>query len=225
MNIIERKELVMRTRLAFNALAVLLLLTGCGSTVSRIEADSTRLDPALGLAVVALHTPGPAWIEDIGEDAAGCVTSAVLKVPRARLVKTDEFRRYVLPDRMNEEPLTRDSFRALGKDAEFQRRATAAGIRYLVGAGGITKQPSPRGGCTSGGCFFVWNRESTAWAEIVDVTGGDSVAIVHAAVTGRPFLFLTYLPMGAPSFTETWACHKLKRGLVEFLTAQGGQRS
>ena len=225
MKVIERKETVMRARLALTSLAVLLLLPACGSTVSRIQSDSAGLDPALGLAVLAVHTPGPAWIEDIGEDAAGCVTSAVAKVPKARLVKTAEFRRSVLPDQTGEAPLTRESFRALAKDPEFQRRATAAGIRYIVGAGGITKQPSPSGGCTGGGCFFVWNRESTAWAEIVDVSGGDSVAIVNAAVSGRPFVFLTYIPVAAPSFTETWACHKLKRGLVEFLTAQGALRS
>ena len=215
----------MRARFALTALAVLLLLPGCGSTVSRIQSDSMSIDPALGLTVLALYTPGPAWIEDTGEDAAGCVTSAVAKVPKVRLVKNEEFRRSVLPDQTGGASLTRESFRALGKDPEFQRRATAAGIRYIVGAGGTTKQPSPRSGCTGGGCFFVWDRESTAWAEIVDVTGGDSVAIIHAAVSGRPFVFLTYPPMAAPSFTETWAYHKLKRSLVEFLTAQGGHRS
>ena len=215
----------MSTRLALTAIALLLLLPGCGSTVSRIQSDSMSLDPARGLAVLAVHSRGPAWIEDLGEDAASCATSAVAKVPKARLLKTEEFRRFVLPDNAGDEPLTRESFRSLGKDAEFQRRATAAGIRYIVGAGGTTKQPSPLGGCTGGGCFFVWKRDSTAWAEIIDVTGGDSVAIIHAAVSGRPFLFLTYPPMAAPSFTETWACHKLKRGLVEFLTTQGGPRS
>jgi hypothetical protein len=220
----ERRD-VMRDRFVLTALAVvLLLLPGCGSRVSRIQSESTILDPALGLTVLPVHTPGPAWIEDIVEDAAGCVTSAVAKVPKARLVKTEEFRRYVFPDQTDEVALTRELFRALGKDAEFQRRATAARIRYIVGVGGTTKQPSPRSTCTSGGCLFVWERESTAWAEVVDVTGGDSVAIINAAVSGRPFLLLSYIPMGAPSFTETWACHKLKRGLVEFLTARGGHR-
>ena len=84
MNVIERKENVMRARFALTALAVLLLLPGCGSTVSRIQSDGSSIDPTLGLTVLALLTPGPAWIEDIGEDAAGCVTSAVAKVPKVR---------------------------------------------------------------------------------------------------------------------------------------------
>src|SRR5262245_38773139 len=94
----KRKETAMRARLALTVLALALLLPACGSTVSRIQSDPSGLDPALGLTVLAVQTPGPAWIEDIGEDAAGCATSALAKVPKARLVKTEEFRRAVLPN-------------------------------------------------------------------------------------------------------------------------------
>ena len=38
------------------------------------------------------------------------------------------------------------------------------------------------------------------------------------------FLGETPIPAGAPSFTETWACIKLKRGVTEVFTAHGERK-
>ena len=59
MNVIERKETVMRTRRAYGARGSLLLLPGCGSTVSRVQSDGTSLDPALGLTMLAVQRQAP----------------------------------------------------------------------------------------------------------------------------------------------------------------------
>ena len=108
----------MRDRFVLTTLAVLLLLLpGCGSRVSRIQLESSILDPSLGLTVLRVHTPGPTWIEDLVEDAAGCATSAVAKVPKARLARPRRFRRYVLPDQTGKVPLTRELF---GRSARTQ---------------------------------------------------------------------------------------------------------
>jgi len=48
---------------------------------------------------------------------------------------------------------------------------------------------------------------------------------VEATVSGRPwFLMAGIFPLGAPSFTETWACYKLGQGVVEALTTRGDGR-
>ena len=73
--------------------------------------------------------------------------------------------------------------------------------------------------------FWLRERDSTLWAEIVDVASGQSVAKVEATVSGRPwFLMAGIFPLGAPSFTETWACYKLGQGVVEALATPGDGR-
>jgi len=71
----------------------------------------------------------------------------------------------------------------------------------------------------------VASLDSALWAEIVDLASGQSVAKVEATVSGRPwFLMAGIFPLGAPSFTETWACYKLGQGAVEALSPSGDRR-
>jgi hypothetical protein len=212
--------------------AVLSLLSGCVSTINTAPTDRTAVDPGVGFTVLFSRALAPRTTPGLGKDAVECVTSAIVgTLPKARLVAPEQFQRSVFPDLPLESlPLSRESLAILGRDETFRGRVAAAGLRYLVAVGGDTDQSSPRGagvcgsGPRGGGCagFWWWERDSTLWAEILDVSAGESVAKVEARVSGRPwFLVLGVLPLGAPAFTETWACHKLGRGVVEFLKAQG----
>jgi len=218
-----------RGTLSFGGLAVLSLLPGCASKVTYPRTSSVVVEPAVGLTVVFSSAIAPGTRQGLGEDAADCVKSAIAEsVPRARLVSREQFQRGVFPDVSFEAlPLSRESLALLSKDEAFRERTRATGVRYLVTVGGGTDQPRPWGGGVCGGgpggagCagFWLWKRDSTLWAEIIDLESGEAAARVEAAVSGRPwFMILGIFPLGAPSFTETWACHKLGRGVAEFLT-------
>jgi hypothetical protein len=209
----------------------LLLVSACASKVSYPPTDSVVVDPTVGLSVVFFPDRAPGTRQGLGDDAADCVWSAIADgVPRARLIPLAQFQRGVFPDVPLEAlPLSHESLTVLSKDEAFRGRVQATGIRYLVTVGGGTDQPRPwgdgvcGGGPGGAGCvgFWLWKRDSTLWAEIVDLASGEPVAKVEAAVSGRPwFMVLGIFPLGAPSFTETWACHKLGQGVAEFLTSR-----
>ena len=214
--------------LGLGGLAVLPLLSGCASKVNHIRTGSAVVDPTLGLTVLFSRALAPGTGQGLGKDAADCVTSAIANnAPKVRLIAAEQFQRSVFPDLSLESlPVSRESLVILGKDETFRGRAAAAGIRFLIAVGGGTDQRAPWGDgtCAAGaGCIGFWllERDSTLWAEILDMASGESVAKVEAKVSGHPWLgVLVVFPLGAPSFTETWACHKLGRSVVEFLTTQ-----
>ena len=189
-----------------------------------------EVDPTIGLSILSSPAFAPETSKGLGEKTVECVASAIVNgVPKARVVAAEQFRSSVLFDQpLGSWPLSRESLEALSTDEVIRGRAAAAGIGYVITVGGQTTQPRPRGGgVTLGGAggagifgFWLWERESTLWAEIVDVASGQSVAKVEATVSGRPWVLMAGIfPLGAPSFTETWACYKLGQGIVEVLTA------
>jgi hypothetical protein len=104
-------------------------------------------------------------------------SAIVNSVPKARVVVVEEFRSRVLFDLPSESwPLSRETLEALSTDEVLRGRAAGAGIGYVITVGGQTTQPRPRGGgLTLGGAggagifgFWLWERDSTLWAEIVD---------------------------------------------------------
>lgn len=216
-------------------LLVLSLVYGCASKVIQARANSAIVDPTIGLTILSSSLLAPETNERLGEKTVECVASAIVNnVPTARVVTAEQFRSSVLFDLPREGwPLSRESLDALSTDEVLRGRAAAAGIGYLITVGGQTTQPRPRGGgltlSGAGGAgifgFWLWERDSTLWAEIVDLASGQSVAKVEATVSGRPwFLMAGIFPLGAPSFTETWACYKLGQGVVEALTTRGDGR-
>jgi len=211
-------------------LLVLSLTYGCASKVTYTRADSAVVGPTIGLTILSSPALAPETNERLGEKTLECVSSAIANnVPKERVIAAEQFRSSVLFDLPPESwPLSRESLEALSTDEVLRGRAAEAGISYIIAVGGQTTQPRPRGGgvtlAGAGGAgifgFWLWDRDSTLWAEIVDVASGKSLAKVEATVSGRPWLLMAgILPFGAPSFTETWACYKLGQGIVEVLTA------
>jgi hypothetical protein len=217
------------------ALLVLSAVYGCASKVTQTRADSAVVDPTIGLTILSSPVLAPETNERLGEKTVECVASALANnVPTARVIAAEQFRSSVLFDLPPESwPLSRETLDTLSTDEVLRGRTAVAGIRYIITVGGQTRQPRPRGGgvtlAGAGGAgifgFWLWERDSTLWAEIVDVASGKSVARVEATVNGRPWLLMAGIfPLGAPSFTETWACYKLGQGIVEALTTPGGGR-
>jgi hypothetical protein len=202
---------------------------GCASKVTHTRADSAVVDPTIGLTILSSPVLVPETARRLGEKTAECVASAIANdVPTARVITAEHFRGSVLFDLPAENwPLSRESLESLSTGEALRGRLATAGISYIIAVGGQTTQPRPRGGgvtlAGAGGAgvfgFWLWERDSTLWAEIVEVASGKPVAKVEATVNGRPwFLMAGIFPIGAPSFTETWACYKLGQGVVEALT-------
>ena len=218
-------------RVGLGVLLVLALVYGCASKVTHTRADSAVVDPTIGLTILSSPVPAPETNESLGEKTVECIASAIANnMPKARVIAAAQFRSSVLFDLPPESwPLSRESLDTLSTDEVLRGRAVAAGIGYVITVGGQTTQPRPRGGgvtlAGAGGAgifgFWLWERDSTLWAEIVEVASGKSLAKVEATVSGRPWLLMAgILPLGAPSFTETWACYKLGQGVVEALTTR-----
>src|SRR5215467_4643580 len=159
-----------------------------------------EVDPTIGLSILSSPAFAPETSKGLGEKTVECVASAIVNgVPKARVIAAEQFRSSVLFDLPSESwPLSRESLEALSTDEVIRGRAAAAGIGYVITVGGQTTQPRPRGGgVTLGGAggagifgFWLWERESTLWAEIVDVASGQSVAKVEATVSGRPWVLM-----------------------------------
>jgi|SRR5215469_2083609 len=222
-------------RVGLGALLILALVYGCASKVTYTRADSAVVDPTIGLTILSSPALAPETNERLGEKTVECVASAIAdNVPKAQVITGEQFRSNVLFDLPADSwPLSRESLETLSTDEALRGRAAAAGISYIIAVGGQTMQRRPRGGgvtlAGAGGAgifgFWLWERDSTLWAEIVEVVSGKSVAKVEATVSGRPwFLLAGIFPLGAPSFTETWACYKLGQGVVEALNTPGGAR-
>jgi hypothetical protein len=200
-------------------LGVLLVLSaayGCASKVTQTRADSAVVDPTIGLTILSSPVLAPETTERLGEKTVECVASALANnVPKARVIAAEQFRSSVLFELPPESwPLSRESLETISTDEVLRGRAAAAGITYVISVGGQTRQPRPRGGgvtlAGAGGAgifgFWLWERDSTFWAEIVEVARAKSVAKVEARVSGRPWLLMAGIfPIGAPSLTETWA--------------------
>ncbi len=219
-------------------LGVLLILSltyGCASKVTHTRSDSAVVDPTIGFTIVSSPVLAPETNERLGKKTVECVASAITNdVPKAQVIAAEQLRNSVLFDLPPESwPLSRESLDTLSTDEVLRGRAAAAGISYIIAVGGQTMQRRPRGGgvtlAGAGGAgifgFWLWERDSTLWAEIVEVASGKSMAKVEATVSGRPWLLMAgILPLGAPSFTETWACYKLGQGVVEALNTPGDAR-
>jgi len=212
-------------------LLVLSLAYGCASKVIQARADFAVVDPTIGLTILSSPLLAPETNERLGEKSVECVASAITNnVPKAQVIAAEQLRSSVLFDLPPESwPLSRESLDTLSTDEVLRGRAAAAKISCIITVGGQTTQPRPRGGgvtlAGAGGVgifgFWLWERDWTLWAEIVEVASGKSLAKVKATVSGRPWLLMAgILPLGAPSFTETWACHKLGQGVVDALTAR-----
>lgn len=218
---IEGQWHTMRSRLLVTTVALTLLLPACASKIRSIRSDTAIVDPAMGFAVLASHLPAENIGEDLGDATAQCVTAALAGIPNARVIPAEQVQRSLLPPPPSEHlPWTLESLRTLVRDDAFRQRAADLRIGYVVIVGGRTDQslqektsPSP--------FILLWQRESILWAEVVDVAHGESAALVEAKVSGRPvFVF----PIGAPAFTETWACHKLKREVIEAITVRESRK-
>jgi len=207
---------------------VLSLVSGCASKVTHTRADSAVVGPTIGFTIVSSPVLAPETNERLGEKTVECVASAIANtMPMVRVIAAEQLRSSVLFDLPPASwPLSRESLETLSTDEALRGRAAAAGISYIIAVGGQTTQPRPRGGgvplAGAGGAgifgFWLWERDSTLWAEIVEVASGKLVDKVEATVSGRPwFLMAGIFPLGAPSFTETWACYKLGQGVVEAL--------
>ncbi len=222
-------------RVGLGVLLGLALVYGCASKITHTRADSAVVDPTIGFTIVSFPVLAPETNERLGERTVECVASAIANnMPKARVITGEQFRSSVLFDLPPESwPLSRESLEALGTDEALRGRAAAAKISYIIAVGGQTTQRRPRGGgvtlAGAGGAgifgFWLWERDSTLWAEIVEVASGKLVDKVEATVSGRPWLLMAgILPLGAPSFTETWACYKLGEGVVEALNTPGDAR-
>ncbi len=184
------------------------------------QGGASPIDPGAGLSIVAEVDASPA----LGQEIVDCVTTALVSgLPQARLVPYDEIHSSLFPGLpWAAAPLGRSSLEAFSRDESFQDRVAAAGVRYIVTVEGYTIQPKPAGGlgCAYYGCWggWVWRRDSTVRASILDLVNGEVAGGVEARVSGRPWLgVLGIFPIGAPSFTEFWACRTLGQGILDLL--------
>lgn len=210
------------------------VLAGCASRVT----VSGPGEPALNMGVVVLYSAAasPGTSRRTGLALVDCVTSAVAaEVPELRLVAVEDFARAAFPGiQLAEIPVSPDSVARLAGDSEFRAQAAAAGVRYLIIVEGQTTEPPPEGGAVAGGGmgggailgFWMWERDSMAGAVVYDLEARDSIGRIEVHVSGRPwFAILGIFPLGAPSFTESWACQKLGASVASFLRGTGRRSS
>ena len=80
-------------------LLVLPLVYGCASKVTQTRADTTVVDPTIGLTILSSPALDPGTTKRLGEKTMECVASAIVNsVPKARVITAEEFRSSVLFD-------------------------------------------------------------------------------------------------------------------------------
>ena len=133
----------------------------------------------------------------------------------------EDFVRVVLPEApLESPPLGPDSLAAFLRDPVFLARVEQTGVRFLIVVEGLTTESLAdvqTGGWPVGGVYMEWERQSNVSATIYDLDARAVAGKVEIQVSGRPWVAFFGLPIGAPSFTESWACRKLGRRVVEFL--------
>lgn len=222
-----------RSRLSRLLLAAMFLLaTGCVSRTVATGAPPSAFDPAAGVAVVFARAGSPTTGDGTAREMVDCVHRALRDTrPEVRLVPVEDFLRAAFPGLSAvETPLSPESLVELLRADDWRTHLLSAGVRYLVVLRGGTIQPKPWGdvSCVAiyggAGCFgyLQWERDSQFGASIFDLKNATAQGEVDVKVSGRPwFLVVGIFPLGAPSFTEGWACNKLGSGVARFLRPGG----
>ena len=211
--------------------ALFLGLAGCATRIG-YSGPGIVAGPQAGVVVLYSPAASPATSERIGESLVACVAGAItVELPGLQVVAVEDFAKAVFPGiEPASIPVSRQSLAPLVDDPQFLTRVTAAGVRYLITVEGRTTQSPAEGGAIAGAApgggailgFWIWERESTAAATVYDFEAHETVGRVDVQVSGRPwFAVLGIFPLGAPSFTEGWACQKLGTALAKFLRGRG----
>jgi hypothetical protein len=208
-------------RLAGTLLAAALILGACAKVqVQEPREAGLGIGPGDGVTVLANYgaTSGMSLEEaqDIERDAAGCVEHGFRRMHvGVRLVPADRFRAAVFPGMtFGEAPQSPESLVLLMDNAEYLRRVSALGIRYLVVVGGGTERTKSGeifcgAGYGGAACFglIVWEQTSKLGALILDVTRAQQARQLAVSARGHAWLaVLAILPVGFPTFTRGKTC-------------------
>lgn len=199
-----------------------LLVWACASQARQSGELTVPAPPDAAVAVVSCNVASTASLEAMGRDLVACLTDAVREaMPGLRVVPGEDFARVALPEApLESAPLGPESLAALLRDPVFLARVDETGVRFLIVVGGRTTQSVAEmqgGGPGPPGVFILWDRQTDVSATIYDLRARAAAGRIEVEVSGRPWFALVGLPLGAPSFTEFWACRKLGSGVVEFL--------
>jgi hypothetical protein len=209
---------------ALALLAWLLVSAGCASQLKQSGELTSPAHAGVAVTVISTNAQWQPTSEPTGRALVACVTDAIReKLPDLLIVPAENFGRAAFPQvPLEAAPLSPESLAVLLEDSVFLAGAGQSRVRFLITVAGRTTQPSPEVGvvATYGGLggFWVWKRESSVTAAIYDLGTRSPAGNVQVEVRGRPwFAIIGVFPLGAPSFTESWACQKLGNAIVEFL--------
>jgi hypothetical protein len=163
---------------------------------------------------------------------ADCIEHAVAaRYPHLAITRPDEFYRLAFPALTSEEaPRSLESLAILLQDVTFRERLSAAGLDYLIVAGGATEHHEREGGVNllgvggamGGVAWFwgmaVWENTSTLTAYVIDLKRPvTDIEVTAAAKDKSAFGIYLYLPVGKPSFAQFDACSQLGAAVAQAL--------
>jgi hypothetical protein len=225
------KELVVAKGIA-SCIMVLVCLAGC-STVhvqhSRGSCGPTERDDALTL-VLDYGSGGRSLEEDARLEVvlSECLRRALKGDSQAvTLIPADEFRRVVFPDLdFTFGPPSAETLVSLLEVPHFRQKTDSLHLRYLIGVrGGTTSgyEPFFAAGGSMGGAFWIigatHDKTTNLTAHITDMKNPSETGEVsiYAGSSGFYGVFVV-LPITWPAVTESPACKRLGRELVQFIS-------
>jgi hypothetical protein len=226
-----------------NIVMILLLLSGCGHTGSRMSRfEQTNLEPGGALTIVLssyekcdadasppCHVLPPS---DVEKKFEGCLSGSIHdERPELTIISVAEFHKAVFPNNGRDMiPRSIEAYLPLVKEPEFQQYVNRSKLNYIifvhVNSSNLSSKWGPYGDISSGLWLIgnQWSTNSSMTADILNVhkylqSGAVSSWSRGKAGIGFPVLYVIPLPIPIPLFAmpETDACQSMGKAIVQFI--------